>query len=243
VVDEAGGEEPAWGPAVPDSDLAHGGGRVLAGSCRRSASRYVRAARVSLIGREARRARRRRGRPRWSSRTASAAASATARGPASAWTLRTAGRLACVGGRVVAAHGGGDLGQVARTGLGGRGRRRARCRRTGVDRGRGCSPRRRRSRGGEQAPAQVLVERGDAVVVEPGRLVPNTGMLVVGRGRTPRGCAAPACARRAGRRAPRRLELVDRHEVGEVEHVDLLELARRRRTRGSSRRAPRRRRR
>jgi hypothetical protein len=55
-------------------------------------------------------------------------------------------------------------------------------------------------------------------------MVPNTG-ISSGHGRTARGCAAPACARRGRRPRALAVELVDGDEVGEVEHVDLLELA------------------
>ena len=73
--------------------------------------------------------------------------------------------------------------------------------------------------------ADRLVQRGDAVVVEARGDGAEHRHLVGRLRRTPRGCAAPACARRAARPRALAVELVDGDEVGEVEHVDLLELA------------------
>jgi hypothetical protein len=55
-------------------------------------------------------------------------------------------------------------------------------------------------------------------------MVPNTG---ISSGRCPRlpCCAAPAWPRRAGVGGALAVELVDGHELGEVQHVDLFELA------------------
>ena len=73
--------------------------------------------------------------------------------------------------------------------------------------------------------AQVLVERGDAVVVEARRDgAEHRQRLGVGAEELPVAgqLAAHVAERVLGAAA---LELVDHHRVGEVEHVDLLELA------------------
>ena len=78
---------------------------------------------------------------------------------------------------------------------------------------------------GEQA-AQVLVERGDAVVVErrgAGAEDRHVVGLLAERLAVADQLAADVAQRVLGAAA---LELVDRHDVGEVEHVDLLELRR-----------------
>ena len=78
---------------------------------------------------------------------------------------------------------------------------------------------------GEQ-PAQVLVERGDAVVVERRRAGAEDRHLVrllAERLAVADQLAADVAQRVLGAAA---LELVDRDDVGEVEHVDLLELGR-----------------
>ena len=77
-----------------------------------------------------------------------------------------------------------------------------------------------------QARQQRLVQRGHAVVVEARGHGAEHRHLVGRACRTPRGCAALLAhvAQRVG--GALAVELVDRDEVGEVEHVDLLELAR-----------------
>ena len=76
------------------------------------------------------------------------------------------------------------------------------------------------SPGGRSSAARsVLVERGDAVVVEARCDRAEHGHV----GPLPRHLP-PDVAQRVGTAAA--VELVDRHRVGEVEHVDLLELAR-----------------
>ena len=127
-----------------------------------------------------------------------------------------------VGPLVVAAHGVGDVGEVAhplgRHDGGGPGRHPA------VDRG----ERRLADRQpalGEQV-AQVVVERGHAVVVE-GRgagaedrhVLPGDAERLAVADQLPGHVAAGVLGAAA-------LELVDRHDVGEVQHVDLLELGR-----------------
>ena len=75
-------------------------------------------------------------------------------------------------------------------------------------------------------PAQVLVERGDAVVVEPRRRWCRTPAARSGRRAEVLAVAGQLAADVAQRvLGAAALELVDRHGVGEVEHVDLLELA------------------
>ena len=130
--------------------------------------------------------------------------------------------LLLAGDGVVVAHGGGDVGEVAAA-LG---------RHDGGDLGAHPAGHRRQGAlgGGEssllQQAAQVLVERGDAVVVEPG-----------GDGAEHRELfrvdveALPVASHLAAHVAQRvlgasPLELVDDDDLGEVEHVDLLELAR-----------------
>ena len=79
--------------------------------------------------------------------------------------------------------------------------------------------------GRPSATAQVLVERGDAVVVEPGGDGAEHRQVLAGSRRTRSRLRATAL--RTSRQrvlAGGAVELVDRHGVGEVEHVDLLEL-------------------
>ena len=135
--------------------------------------------------------------------------------------LRAAGLLdELLGARVVAADGLDDLGEVAHPLLGDDradaagvldvdGGQRALCHRQALL--------------GEEA-AQVLVERGDAVVVEGGRGGAedrHVGRLLA-EGLAVADQLATHVAQRVGGAAA--LELVDRHDVGEVEHVDLLQL-------------------
>ena len=92
-----------------------------------------------------------------------------------------------------------------------------------------------------QGVPEVLVEGGDAVVVEArGDRAEDRELLEgdAGDARRPGQLAADVAQ---GVLAAPPLELVDRDRVGEVEHVDLLELGRRPRTRASSRTARRRR--
>ena len=72
-----------------------------------------------------------------------------------------------------------------------------------------------------------LVQRGHAVVVEARRDRAEHRHRRRAAARTPRGCAG-ICLRtsRSASCGALAVELVDRDEVGEVEHVDLLELAR-----------------
>ena len=137
--------------------------------------------------------------------------------------LEPAGRRRVAGGGVVvAADGLGDLGQVARTGLGDD-RVQAR-RRTGVDRGQGSLADAQAVAG--ELPAEVLVQGGDAVVVEPGR--DRAEHRHVGRVPVERLAVADHLAGDVaeGVLGASTFELVDRHRVGEVEHVDLLQLRR-----------------
>ena len=137
----------------------------------------------------------------------------------SAWRF-CAARDHRLGPAVVVAHRAGDVGEVARA--------------LGRDRGGVVG---RRLRVGDRQPpvadreaepreqrAQVPVERGDAVVVE------GRGAGAVDRHVLPRGAERVAVAHElagdvaAGVVGAAALELVDRHDVGEVQHVDLLEL-------------------
>ena len=75
-----------------------------------------------------------------------------------------------------------------------------------------------------QQPGHVLVERGDAVVVEGGGAGPEDGHVL-----RPRAERLPVADQLAGHvaegvGAAAPLELVDRHHVGEVQHVDLFQL-------------------
>ena len=126
-----------------------------------------------------------------------------------------------LGALVVAAHGLGDLGQVAHPVLGHHGADAGGV--LDLDGGQGALL------GGQalldQDAAQVLVERGDAVVVEGGGAGAEDRHLVgllAERLAVAHQLAAHVAQRVLGAAA---LELVDGHGVGEVEHVDLLELA------------------
>ncbi len=130
-------------------------------------------------------------------------------------------RLHLLGGAVVVpAHGFGHLGQVAPPGLGHE-------RRDG-----GGGPRGHRGEGAghhsqpvaDKRPAEVLVERGHAVIVEAGGDRAEHGK-VVEVGAPLAALAAHLTAHLAeGVLCPPALELVDRHRVGQAQHVDLLEL-------------------
>ena len=127
-----------------------------------------------------------------------------------------------VGPAVVAAHGVRDVAEVAGAG-GGHDRGRARGR-LAVDVRKSAFLRGETVFG--QAVAQELVERGDAVVVERrgGRAVDRHVLPLHAERLTvahhlPRHVAARVLGAAA-------LELVDRHDVGVVEHVDLLQLRR-----------------
>ena len=125
-----------------------------------------------------------------------------------------------VGPRVVAAHGPGDLGEVADP-VAGHDLPDPR-RVPDVDAGEDALVE-GEAAVGEQA-AQVLVERGDAVVVErrgAGAEDRHVVGLLAERLAVADQLAADVAQRVLGAAA---LELVDRHDVGEVEHVDLLEL-------------------
>ena len=130
---------------------------------------------------------------------------------------------ALVGDAVIAAHRVGDLGEVApavrrhqRADLGGDAPGH------GLEQpvARACAP------AAAEQPAQVLVHRGDTVVVEPRRHAPEhrEGFESTERLAVARHLPADVAERVVGAAS---LELVDHHQVGEVEHVDLLELRRR----------------
>ena len=102
-----------------------------------------------------------------------------------------------------------------------------------VDRGRrrrcatGVQPSRAAQTVRREPSRRCLVERGDAVVVEAGR---DRCRTRAPRRARPNASRLRAICRRTSRSASSRaapVELVDRDRVGEVEHVDLLELARR----------------
>ncbi len=124
---------------------------------------------------------------------------------------------------VVGADGLGDLRQIADPG-----RWKHRCQARGrLDRHlRQHTGGKRQALGREQSD-QMLVERGDPVIVEPGRARPEhrhvrpggTERLTVAHQLTADVAASVL--------RPGALELVDRHHVGEVQHVDLLKLGRR----------------
>ncbi len=94
----------------------------------------------------------------------------------------------------------------------------------------------------EPAPAQVLVQGGDAVVVEPGRrIVPNTGMSSGVGGERLAGCGRPGGATsRSASSAPRRSNLL-MATASAKSSMSIFSSCDARRTRGSSRRATRRR--
>ena len=138
--------------------------------------------------------------------------------------LQAAGRRHLPGGlRVVVPHGRGDPGQVPDP------RRRDDRRRAG---GRPAHRGRQHTLGEVQAmaaqqPGQVLVESGNAVVVEGGGAGPEDGHVL-----GPCAERVPVADQLAGHvaegvGAATPLELVDRHHVGEVQHVDLFQLGRR----------------
>ena len=126
-----------------------------------------------------------------------------------------------LGAGVVAAHRAGDLGEVPAA-LGGHHDGGA-GRHLGGDRGERALLGRQPQLG--EGVAEVLVERGDPVVVEPGRDgAEHRQVLGVGGEQLPvAGHLAAHVAQGVGPAAA--VELVDGHDVGQVEHVDLLELA------------------
>ncbi len=140
-----------------------------------------------------------------------------------AQVLASAGRLDLLGAvPVVGADGLGDLRQVADAG-----------RREHPRQPRGRLDRHPRQRAGGQWQAlgpeqrgQMLVERGDPVVVEPGRARPEHRHVLPGGAEGLPVAHQLTADVAAGVLGPGPLELVDRHHVGEVQHVDLLELGR-----------------
>ena len=134
--------------------------------------------------------------------------------------------------RVVPADGPGDLGQVA--GPGGRDDRRRVGRRSGR-RPAGSTPSASGSPRAASSPARCWYRAVTPLSLNVRRAgAEHRHVLRPGAERRPvADQLAGHVAQRVGGAAP--LELVDRHHVGEVEHVDLLQLRRRRRTPGSSR--------
>ena len=125
------------------------------------------------------------------------------------------------GDAVVVAHGVGDVRQVAHAS----GRHDApQCARPALGRQGEIGGVRRQAPLGEQG-AQVSGERGDAVVAEAGCGSAEDGHVLPGRGEVAAIAQELACHVAVGVLGALPLKLVDRDDVGEVQHVDLLQLA------------------